>query len=64
MKRLHYKSVDTYICMQLGNVAVRSCCLRPLDSTTVLVVLVRDSLHEKYVLASIISSYLKAQQEK
>jgi len=58
MKRLHYKSFDTYIFMQLGNVATRSCCLRPLDSTTVLLVLVRDSLHEMYVLASLHHKYI------
>ena len=58
MKRLHYKSFDTYIFTQLGNVATRSCCLRPLDSTTVLLVLVRDSLHEMYVLASLHHKYM------
>ena len=58
MKRLHYKSVETYIFMQLGNVAARSCCLRQLDFTTIFLVLVRDSLHEMYVLASLDHMYI------
>ena len=57
MKRLHYKSVGTYIFMKLGNVAARSYCLRPHDYYD-LHVLVRDSLHEMYVLPSLYHTYI------
>jgi len=57
MKRLHYKSVGTYIFMKLGNVGARSYCLRPHDYYD-LHVLVRDSLHEMYALASLHHKYI------